>query len=1269
MRSLPRIAIAALLAAVAAVLGSRLRLDEDVARLLPDGNDRLADSMAVLGHLLDRMVVDISAAPGSELGLEELGDAADRLAERLLDSGLVREARASLDPGMVLPLVDLLRERCARLLEPDRLAALEERLRPARVRDAIATLLRRLQEPDGAARGARVARDPLDITAAALAPLSRLAAGFRDVRIARGRIVTQDARHLLLLAQPDFPPTDTGRSERLLESLARAVADIRRDPTFAGLEVRHLGAHRSTLDNARQIERDVRRVSLAGVILIALLVFLSFSRPWVALLAFLPALFGVLLAAGIVSCFRDSVSALVAGFTAVLAGLTVDYALHFLMRIERCPESPRLPWHPLLVSATTTVAALAALQASSLGAVRDLGLFSALAIAGAALFTLLALPAIARRGRRGADASAGGRRRGAPRWRPEVVLRWLRTGRSGRHALVGGLLVTPVFATGILRLRFEGDVQKLSSLSPAARGDEEAISRSWGEILRQSAAVVRAGSLQAALELNDRLAAVLDRLEAEGGIRDHASFSGLLPAIATQERRLRAWSAFWSEERAAALRAGLEEATQETPFRPDAFEPFFEWLAHPPAALTIDDLRSRGLGSLLEGRLFRLRGSWLAVTPVFTDDRSQVAALRERLGEEVPAAFLLDRQALVEELSGRVQGELWKLGALAFALVFALVLAWHGRILLVLLILLPLAASLVWALGILGWLGVPINFTNAIFVAFLFGVAVDYSIFMAASRLERFRRGRDPTAESDAAVLLCAATTGAGFGALALAAHPVLFSIGVTGLVGISSCLLVTAIFLPRLADGLLLSPGVNGAPGLRNLYAAAWVFAVGIGAMLWFFLVKRWHLKGGRRQAAALALLQAVARRIRVSLPVGRRLYVGREPGEGDGPFVIVSNHESTYDSFAVLALPIPVHIVVKGWVWRAPLVGRMIREAGFLPLGDGFDDLVERAGESYRRGISLLVFPEGTRSGRDTVSRFHRGAFTLARRLGAKVLPVAAVNSWTMARRGGWWVGDHEVRVAFLEPLDPEDFPGEDGDRRMARAARRQILDARERWRRDASESDQWLRILAGMYRYLGPVTGYYAASKIKRDPLVRALPAVCPGDGELLVVGCGLGIMTARLALACPGRPIRALDVDGRKVAVARAVLSESPQVSCSTGDVLEADLGRAEMALLVDVLHYWPPAVQRSIVERVAAAVPPGGRLLFRDGCADAGGAHRAVHWGEWLAGRIGFTRTRGAFHFRTEAGWVRLLAECGFAVEERHPELGPLSNRVFLCRRE
>ncbi|RMG07968.1 MAG: class I SAM-dependent methyltransferase, partial [Planctomycetota bacterium] len=256
---------------------------------------------------------------------------------------------------------------------------------------------------------------------------------------------------------------------------------------------------------------------------------------------------------------------------------------------------------------------------------------------------------------------------------------------------------------------------------------------------------------------------------------------------------------------------------------------------------------------------------------------------------------------------------------------------------------------------------------------------------------------------------------------------------------------------------------------------------------------------------------------------------------------------------------------------------------------------------------------------------------------------------------------------RSEVLPPLEPGGFEGPLADRRMAQAARERVEEAFWRLWRESQAAPGWAEPLARAYRLLGATVGHYAASKLRRDPVLAALPELCPGEGKVLQLGCGLGLASARLALYDPRRTIRGLDHDPRKVALARAALGETTGARFELGDAFTAPLGRPEVVLLIDVLHYWPYEEQDRLLARCAEALPAGGRLVLREGTLDAPG-HRWVAWGERLALSLGFTRGGAGLFFDTEEGLRARVRRAGFAVRSAHPELGLGSNTVLVCER-
>ncbi len=105
--------------------------------------------------------------------------------------------------------------------------------------------------------------------------------------------------------------------------------------------------------------------------------------------------------------------------------------------------------------------------------------------------------------------------------------------------------------------------------------------------------------------------------------------------------------------------------------------------------------------------------------------------------------------------------------------------------------------------------------------------------------------------------------------------------------------------------------------------------------------------------------------------------------------PSVIISNHQSHIDLMAIMMLTPKLIILTKNWVWHNPFYGIVIRYADYFPITDT-EQMTENLAEKVKKGYSVMIFPEGTRSPDCRILRFHRGAFYLAEKLGLDIVPV---------------------------------------------------------------------------------------------------------------------------------------------------------------------------------------------------------------------------------------------------------------------------------------
>ena len=109
---------------------------------------------------------------------------------------------------------------------------------------------------------------------------------------------------------------------------------------------------------------------------------------------------------------------------------------------------------------------------------------------------------------------------------------------------------------------------------------------------------------------------------------------------------------------------------------------------------------------------------------------------------------------------------------------------------------LPLVAGMLQTLGIMGLVGIPLNPANLIGIPLVFGIAVDYGVHIVHDYLERPGRYRISPSTANS-VLVDALTTILGFGALMVASHRGLESLGRVLTLGVASCTVTSLVFLP----------------------------------------------------------------------------------------------------------------------------------------------------------------------------------------------------------------------------------------------------------------------------------------------------------------------------------------------------------------------------------------------------------------------------------------------------------------------------------------
>jgi 1-acyl-sn-glycerol-3-phosphate acyltransferase len=147
---------------------------------------------------------------------------------------------------------------------------------------------------------------------------------------------------------------------------------------------------------------------------------------------------------------------------------------------------------------------------------------------------------------------------------------------------------------------------------------------------------------------------------------------------------------------------------------------------------------------------------------------------------------------------------------------------------------------------------------------------------------------------------------------------------------------------------------------------------------------------------------------------------------------YILVSNHQSAFDIFALLGyLPIQFRWTAKAELFRIPFMGWSMTRIGYIPIErdspkKAYRSML-RAAEVVKKGTSIIIFPEGTRSPDGNLQPFKKGVFLIALKSQASILPITIRGTAQIMPKGDWRTHPGRVQIIIDPPIDTAGFPTE--------------------------------------------------------------------------------------------------------------------------------------------------------------------------------------------------------------------------------------------------
>lgn len=809
--------VAALAWAVAIVLAFQVSVDTDILSLVPRNNPVVHDFKTTIERFgtVDTLLVVVHLH--GERELTPALDFADRLARSLRSSELISWVEYRVDD--IVPAAVPLLDRATLFLDPEEVDQLLARLDEEGLRAAAHRLRARLMTPHSVATESLFRLDPLGLLPKVLGGMPFGGTGL-PVEPESGVLVDPSHELLLMIARPVRPAQDLAFDRELAHELDRRVESVRREWSEEGWEgpapkVSFSGGYIIAFEDSILITRDAffgLGSALAGVMALFLL---AFRRRAALLYAFVPLLTGLALTFVFMAAVLGRVNSITSAFGGLLIGLGIDFIIVLYGRYVE--ERRRGSTHEqavdamgrttavgVLLGAVTTSATFYAFLVTDFQGLSELGLITGTGILLVVATVYLTLPALLTllQGRRPHRGGLSLRSFGS-----DLLCR-AALRRPGWTLVVTGV-VTAACAVAMTDLGFDDDMRNLRSRSNRGEVVRRQVSEAFG--LRFSPMTVRvdgateAEALEAARELVPRLESLVDG----DTLVSVDAIAHAIPSQDRQEEVIRRLAA--GAGRVQGVEERLAAALREEGLNPTAFAEGIRLVGdalraqHP---LTVDDFQGTPLEAVLRRYLVRHDDGASAAIYLYRSAenwREVPEAVREVVDSH-PSAVLSGPNVVSAELRRIVWGDAAEAAVIGLVLVFLLLWADLGSPVRSLLALAPLLVGLVWMLGGMALLGMPINFFNIFVITMLIGIGVDYGVHLL-HRWSESGGSPEAVAETAKAVAVAALTTMVGFGSLVLSSFPALRSVGVTAILGAICTALLGITFLPVLLQKFLPVP------------------------------------------------------------------------------------------------------------------------------------------------------------------------------------------------------------------------------------------------------------------------------------------------------------------------------------------------------------------------------------------------------------------------------------------------------------------------------
>lgn len=777
------------------LFSTKIYFEEDISKLLPAAEEGGAEEL-VFSNLKVKDKIFILFNPKTDaVRPEQLTHLCDTFSQALLEQDTLYRAIHSMlyrvDETVLQNGIRFLYENAPLFLKESHYSALDSLLTPEQVNRQMAENYSLLRSPAGRAYRELITHDPV-----ALRKIFPFGAGggvgsglggnyaFYD-----SHIFTADTTIALAFLSPNFKAFDSKQGIRLSEMIEKQIhAFQEQNPE---VEILYHGAPVQSVYNSRQIKKDLLVTISFSLLLIFIILLVCFKNKSTLAYLVAPVVYGVIFALAIVYLIKGSMSLMAMGIGAIVMGVAFSYCLHIITHykyVSSPQEVLKDQTVPVILGSLTTIGAFMGLLLTESELLRDFGLFASLGLVGTTLFCLVFLPQFFRpqTNRRSEKAFALLERINSF---PFDKQKWL---------LAFILMVTVICYIASGKVKFDSDLRNIGYNDERVMRSRELLESKTSDSYSTIYFAATSANQDSALIYHRQLCVALDREIEKKRIQGYSAPASMFIPTGEQQQRIERWNKYWTAEKKETVQAVVTEEGAGYKFTERTFLPFFQMLNKEYRPLSMYE---SGVipPEIMENIIEYTEGRYLVFVPVRMD-REQLMVVGDDIVAQCSNFIVIDPMYYTNDMVKVVHNDFSTTLAVSSLFVLIVLLLSYRNIPLALIAFLPMGLSWYIVLGCMSIFGMEFNLINIVISTFVFGIGVDYSIFIMDGLLAPYKNTRPSlliyhkTAIFFSAVILIIVTA-----SLLFAVHPAIASIGVATLIGMGATILIAYTLLPFL--------------------------------------------------------------------------------------------------------------------------------------------------------------------------------------------------------------------------------------------------------------------------------------------------------------------------------------------------------------------------------------------------------------------------------------------------------------------------------------